>query len=221
PAHPLYRRVRSVRVPAPRRRAPRLPAARPLRVPGRDEGRARRHRRAREEAPGRGRPRQHHRREVPAHARRGVEVRAHERVHRLRPALHGGAPAHRIALTSGGRLAGKVAIVTGAARGTGAAIAREFVAEGATVVVADVLDDRGEATASGLGAAARYHHLDVTDADGWNALLGDLATRGGHLDVLVNNAAVLHLATIDRTAPDEFERVMRVNCFGAFLATQR
>ena len=124
-------------------------------------------------------------------------------------------------MTTTGRLAGKVAIVTGAARGTGAEIAREFVAEGATVVVADVLDERGAATAAELGSAARYHHLDVTDADGWDGLLTEIATRDGHLDVLVNNAAVLHLATIDRTTPEAFDRIMRVNCFGAFLATQR
>ena len=124
-------------------------------------------------------------------------------------------------MTTTGRLAGKVAIVTGAARGTGAEIAREFVAEGATVVVADVLDERGAATAAELGSAARYHHLDVTDADGWDGLLSEIATRDGHLDVLVNNAAVLHLATIDRTTPEAFDRIMRVNCFGAFLATQR
>jgi 3alpha(or 20beta)-hydroxysteroid dehydrogenase len=124
-------------------------------------------------------------------------------------------------VTTAGRLADKVAIVTGAARGTGAAIAREFVAEGATVVVADVLDERGAATADELGPAARYRHLDVTDADDWGALLGEIAEHDGHLDVLVNNAAVLHLATIDRTTPDAFERILRVNCFGAFLATQK
>jgi 3alpha(or 20beta)-hydroxysteroid dehydrogenase len=124
-------------------------------------------------------------------------------------------------VTATGRLSGKVAIVTGAARGTGAAIAREFVAEGAEVVVADVLDDRGAAMADELGPTARFRHLDVTDADGWDAVLDDVLTSDGRLDVLVNNAAVLHLATIDRTTPEAFERVMRVNCFGAFLATQK
>ena len=67
-------------------------------------------------------------------------------------------------MTIAGRLAGKVAIVTGAARGTGAAIAREFVAEGAAVVVAEVLDDHGTSTAAELGPTARYHYLDITDA---------------------------------------------------------
>jgi 3alpha(or 20beta)-hydroxysteroid dehydrogenase len=124
-------------------------------------------------------------------------------------------------LSSSGRLDGKVAIVTGAARGTGAAIARAFVAEGAAVVVADVLDERGEAIVAELGSAARFQHLDVTDIDGWDALLADVASSDGRLDVLVNNAAVLHLATIDRTTPEAFARIMHVNCFGAFLATQQ
>lgn len=112
------------------------------------------------------------------------------------------------------RLEGKTAIVTGAARGTGAEIARLFVEEGATVVVADVLDDRGEATAAELGAT--YHHLDVTSEEGWASLVGGLDS----LDVLVNNAAVLHLATIDLTTAEAFDRIYRVNVLGAFLGTK-
>jgi 3alpha(or 20beta)-hydroxysteroid dehydrogenase len=113
-----------------------------------------------------------------------------------------------------GRLDGKKAIVTGAARGTGAAIARLFVEEGATVVVADVLDERGEQTASEIGAS--YRHLDVTQEGDWAGALAEL----GALDVLVNNAAVLHLATIDLTTRDAFERILQVNVIGPFLGTQ-
>jgi 3alpha(or 20beta)-hydroxysteroid dehydrogenase len=120
----------------------------------------------------------------------------------------------------GGRLAAKVALVTGAARGTGAEIARQFVAEGACVVLADVRDDLGAAVASELGERARYRHLDVTSPDDWAAVVDELRAREGHLDVLVNNAAVLHLATIDATAVAEFERILRVNCLGPFLGTR-
>lgn len=119
-----------------------------------------------------------------------------------------------------GRLAGRVALVTGAARGTGAAIAAAFVGEGAQVVVSDVLDDLGAVTAASLGDAARYRHLDVADEADWEAAAADVAAVEGRLDVLVNNAAVLLLATIDRTEPAEFERILRVNCLGAFLGTR-
>lgn len=114
-----------------------------------------------------------------------------------------------------GRLAGKTAIVTGAARGTGAEIARLFVEEGATVVVADVLDDRGAETAEAIGAT--YRHLDVTQESDWAAAM---AALGGSLDVLVNNAAILHLATIDLTTREALERILQVNLVGAFLGTQ-
>src|SRR5947209_8359726 len=110
------------------------------------------------------------------------------------------------------RLEGKTALVTGAARGTGAEIARRFVEEGATVLVADVLDERGRETAGEIGAT--YVHLDVTSEEQWAAAVPE------HLDVLVNNAAVLHLATIDLTTVEAFDRVLRVNLTGAFIGTK-
>jgi len=118
------------------------------------------------------------------------------------------------------RLEGKIALVTGSARGTGAAIARRFAAEGARVVVADVLDDRGQAVAAELGAAGRFVHLDVTDEDAWVRVVDDIGANEGALHVLVNNAAVLHLATIDATTTEAFERVMRVNVLGPFLGVR-
>lgn len=116
-----------------------------------------------------------------------------------------------------GRLAGKVAVVTGAARGTGAEIARVFVDEGATVVVADVLDERGAATAAELGDAAAFVHLDVTSAAEWDAVLAGVVERHGGLDVLVNNAGILTLATIGDTSPERAEQIMKVNLLGPFL----
>jgi len=110
----------------------------------------------------------------------------------------------------------KVAIVTGAARGTGAAIARRFVDEGAAVALADVRVEEGTATADALGPAATFHTLDVTDAAGWGVLVEDVVGRHGRIDVLVNNAAVLHLGSIAATSLDEFRRVFDVNAAGAF-----
>ncbi len=72
----------------------------------------------------------------------------------------------------------------------------------------DVLDDRGEQLAQELGPAATYAHLDVTDEDGWTTTVEAIRDEHGALDVLVNNAAVLVLATIDLTTSDEFERVI-------------
>jgi 3alpha(or 20beta)-hydroxysteroid dehydrogenase len=129
-------------------------------------------------------------------------------------------PSNSLPGEGAGRLAGRVALVTGAARGTGAEIARHFVAEGACVVLADVRDDEGSAVAAELGERARYRRLDVTDAGGWTDTVADLRAREGRLDVLVNNAAVLHLATIDATAVAEFERILRVNVLGPFLGTR-
>ena len=114
-----------------------------------------------------------------------------------------------------GRLEGKIAIVTGGARGTGAGIVEAFVAEGATVVIADVLDERGTATAAATGAT--YRHLDVTDEGAWHACVEHVRATYGRLDVLVNNAAILHLQALVDTSAADFERVLRVNTLGPFV----
>ena len=116
-----------------------------------------------------------------------------------------------------GRLAGKSAIVTGGARGSGAAIARRFVSEGARVVVADVLDERGEATAAELGAAVRFVHADVSSEDDWDALIATTLEASGRLDVLVNNAAVLRLCGIADTSVEQYRKIFEVNELGVFL----
>jgi 3alpha(or 20beta)-hydroxysteroid dehydrogenase len=116
-----------------------------------------------------------------------------------------------------GRLDEKVAIVTGAARGTGEAIARRFVAEGAKVVLADIRDDLGRGVARELGEAAHFLHLDVTSETDWQAAVAFTTERFGSLDVLVNNAGILLLAAIPDTELVDFERVVRVNQVGTFL----
>jgi len=116
-----------------------------------------------------------------------------------------------------GRLNGKVAIVTGAARGTGAATVRKFVAEGARVVVADVDIAGGEAVAKELGTSACFEHLDVGSEADWARVVAATLDRWEGLDVLVNNAALLHLAALEDTTPEDFERLVRVNQIGPFL----
>ena len=116
------------------------------------------------------------------------------------------------------RMDGKVAIVTGSARGTGAAIARLFVEEGARVLLSDVLDDRGERLASELGSAAAYRHLDVREEDDWaNAIESARDRFGGRVDVLVNNAAILKIASIADTTPADMRSLFEVNQLGPFL----
>lgn len=110
-----------------------------------------------------------------------------------------------------GRLAGKVALITGAAGGQGAAAARRFAEEGARVVLADVADEPGKALADELAAA--YRHLDVSEEDDWTAVVAEL----GPFDVLVNNAGVLHFALLRDTTLADYERVIRVNQVGTFL----
>ena len=116
-----------------------------------------------------------------------------------------------------GQLDGKVAIVTGAARGQGRAEAERFVAEGARVLLTDVLDDVGHEVAAALGPDARYRHLDVTSGDEWRAAVDDAVRAFGGLDVLVNNAGIYRIATIDETDEALFRRILDVNLVGPFL----
>lgn len=115
-----------------------------------------------------------------------------------------------------GRLDGKVAIVTGAARGQGEAEARLFAAEGATVVLGDVLDAEGEAVAADIGEAATYVHLDVASEADWARAVG-VATGLGSLEVLVNNAAIIRPAAIEETSLEDYLQVINVNQVGTFL----
>ena len=116
-----------------------------------------------------------------------------------------------------GRLDGKVAIITGGARGQGAAEGRLFAAEGARVVLGDVLDDEGKAVATEIGDAARYVHLDVTDEEQWAAAVTYVEDEFGPVTTLVNNAGILLFQSVQKTTLAEFERVMQVNVTGVFL----
>jgi 3alpha(or 20beta)-hydroxysteroid dehydrogenase len=115
------------------------------------------------------------------------------------------------------RVSGKVAIITGAARGMGAATARLFIHEGATVILTDVLDTEGRALAGELGPAASFRRHDVSSEASWNALVADTNDRFGRIDVLVNNAGILHFATLLETSLEDFQRVISVNLTGTFL----
>ncbi len=118
------------------------------------------------------------------------------------------------------RLAGKVAIVTGGARGVGEQIVRLFVEEGARVAILDVLDGPGETIVEELGDAATYVHCDVSQEQQWTDAMATVLDRFGRLDVLVNNAAVLHLDWIANTTADAYDRVYRVNELGTFLGVK-
>ncbi|NNH74273.1 glucose 1-dehydrogenase [Nocardia uniformis] len=116
-----------------------------------------------------------------------------------------------------GQLDGKVALVTGGARGMGAEHVRRFAAAGARVVFGDVLDDEGKALAAELGADTHYVHHDVTSESDWGTAVSETVSRFGRLDVLVNNAGILRFAPILEMSLDEFDTVMSINVTGAFL----
>ncbi|WP_225800406.1 SDR family NAD(P)-dependent oxidoreductase [Streptomyces sp. NK15101] len=117
-----------------------------------------------------------------------------------------------------GKLDGRVVLVTGAARGQGEQEARLFAAEGAKVVLGDVLDDAGEALAKELGEdRAAYVHLDVTGEDDWAAAVTAAKERFGKIDGLVNNAGILRFNELVSTPLDEFLAIVSVNQTGCFL----
>ena len=120
-------------------------------------------------------------------------------------------------MTSSGRVAGKVALITGAARGMGAAHARRFIAEGASVVLGDILNAEGAALAAELGSDARYIRLDVTKPDDWAAAVALCVADFGGLHILVNNAGIFGGAAIVDHPLDLWQRMIEINLTGVFL----
>lgn len=118
------------------------------------------------------------------------------------------------------RLANKTAIITGAARGIGLACAKRFIAEGAKVLLADIDEHEGTATAKALGDAAHFVRCDVGDAKQVAALIAETEKTFGGIDILVNNAGIVHGADFLEVSEADFERVLRVNLKGAFLVAQ-
>jgi 3alpha(or 20beta)-hydroxysteroid dehydrogenase len=114
------------------------------------------------------------------------------------------------------RLDGKVALVTGGARGMGESHAREIVLEGGSVVIADVLDELGEALASELGPTAVYTHLDVTQTDDWDRAVATTLAAFGKLNVLINNAGILTVAPLEQFTDTMWDRLISINLTGAF-----
>ncbi len=118
-----------------------------------------------------------------------------------------------------GELDGKVAIITGGARGQGAIEGHLFVEAGAAVVLTDVLDEEGEKTAGELGCD--YLHHDVVDEAAWDSVVADVTERHGSIDVLVNNAGIFQDAGLFTTSVEDFQKVMNVNALGVFLGMQK
>ena len=116
-----------------------------------------------------------------------------------------------------GRVDDKVALISGGARGMGAADARMLVAEGAKVVIGDILDEQGAALAEELGEAARYVHLDVTSADDWKSAVDTAVQNFGKLNVLVNNAGIAQAAPLKTVDMTRWQKVLDVNLTGPML----
>lgn len=116
-----------------------------------------------------------------------------------------------------GRVDGKVALISGGARNIGGASARALVAEGASVVIGDILDEEGKALADELGEAARYVHLDVTSDDDWRAAVALAVAEFGKLDVLFNNAGIFNGGMLQRYKRAQWQEMLDVNLTGPFL----
>lgn len=116
-----------------------------------------------------------------------------------------------------GRLAGKVAIVSGAAQGMGASHARAVVREGGQVVIGDILDNRGKLLADELGDNARFVHLDVTSEEDWETAVSTAISEFGKLNVLVNNAGIVHFGFLDNYSLEQWNAILAVNLTGQFL----
>ncbi|TXL62766.1 SDR family oxidoreductase [Aeromicrobium terrae] len=116
-----------------------------------------------------------------------------------------------------GRVDGKVALITGGARNIGAASARMLVAEGARVVLGDIVDDEGAALADELGDAARYVHLDVRSEDDWTRAVELAVAEFGSLNVLFNNAGIFNGGKLQRYPVEQWQEILDINLTGAFL----
>ena len=118
------------------------------------------------------------------------------------------------------RLVGKVALVTGGARGIGEGIVRRFVAEGARVMITDVLVAEGQALADELGGAAAFIRHDVVSRAEWDAALAATETKFGRLDILVNNAGVIVFKRLDDLTEADMRRIIDINLMGTMIGTQ-
>ena len=122
-----------------------------------------------------------------------------------------------------GRLDGKVAIISGGAKGQGATEARMLAMEGASVVFGDILDEAGrqvEAQIRELGGEVTYVHLDVTSEADWQSAVDTAVSQYGKLNVLVNNAGILIRKTLEETTGEDWDRIMDINAKGVFLGTR-
>ena len=115
-------------------------------------------------------------------------------------------------------LKGKVILITGAAKGMGAAEAKMATERGATVIVTDVLDERGKETANSIDSA--YYHLDVSNQENWQSVVHTVMDEYGHLDGLVNNAGIFIQKNIFEDAQEAFVAMMRVNQLGTYLGIE-